>query len=290
MAQLKKGDAHGLAYVQVALVGTNGYAYGQVGSSLAQAADSGAYLISEPKSATMPTPDRNTINFTGGDIWLGAYQYGIDAVGSFDMTVSGFDADLIALVTGSAVDQTWNQQWTLFSENELANELPQVCMIFSYRLQARGPSDGAALWINTIIPRAWCGPRGLTGAPSFQSAGEYSFTVTPTSSTVIPNGSLLSATSLALERNKGFRVHVIADKPLGLHTFIADGSATTFTLDYLPTDDTVTLSNAGNLMAIDGTLTAASSVNTSSGLVTLSAAGSADDIVTMLYETNFVAS
>lgn len=286
MAQIKKGDAHGLARVQVILVDTDGKGYGQLTPPGTTGTTSGAYQITDPKSCTMPAPDRNTINFSGGNKWLGAFQYGIDAVGSFELSVASYDADLIALVTGSSVDQTTNTLWTYFGENDLKEELPQVALMLTYRIQARGVNEGAAIYATTIIPRCWMGPKGLTGAPSFQSGGEYGFTITPTASTVLPHGLSIDDMAVTQQDNKIFRLHVFTDNPIAFCSHVGDaGGSTSFTLPFLPTSSTVTLNNSPNELVIDGTLTAATTVATATGVVTV--AVSEDTHAGIFYETAF---
>jgi len=290
MAQIKKGDAHGCKAVQIALMGTDGYAYGQSGYGQTANTVSGAYLANTPKSATIPAPDRNVIEFTGGDKWLGSFQYGFSSVGAFDVVMSGYDADLIALVTGASVDQTTNEDWSIFSENDFQTSMPQVCALVTYRIQARGTNEGADLYITSVISRGWMSPKGITGAPAFQAAGEYTYSMTPTAATQLPNGMLFSATAMNLAEDKTFRTHIISNYPIALATYIADGSATTFTLPYKPVSSVVTVNDTPNFMTVNATPTAASAVSTSTGQVTLSAAGTSGDVVVMLYETNFVPS
>ncbi len=291
MAQVKKGFPHGLAYCQVALVGTNGRAYGTAGPAMANGATSGAYLINDPISGELPIPDRTTIDFTGGDRWLGSYQYGITSLGSFNLQVADWDATLIAMVTGAKVDQTTNQKWTVAAENVLKDRLPQVCVMLTFRLQSReSGTDGGDFFINYVIPRAWMAPKGVAGAPNFQSKGTVSYQVTPTAGGAWPIGIPFSTANQGWQDNKTPVFAIISDNPLGLATFIGDGILTSFTAPYLPVTTTVASGNAGNLHALNGAAAALTSVSDTTGLVTLTAAGSAADYHGLMYETNFVPS
>ncbi len=289
MVQIKKGDPHGCARVQIALLAVNGRAYGTAGSAAAADTTSGAFQITDPKNCTLPAPDRNTINFTGGNRWLGAFQYGIDALGSFQFTTQAKDFDLNALLTGGAVDQTTNTLWTYGAPNTFKDELPQVCMLVTWRLQARGTNEGASVFITTIIPRAWIYPAGESGAPSFQSPGEVTYTVTPTASTVLPHGITVAGMSMTQELDKAWRVDVITDNAIGLCTYVASGGAApTFTLPFLPLSSTVTVNASPNEFAQDGTLTALTSVSTSTGLCTITGTPAASLHTAILYETAFL--
>lgn len=291
MAQIKKGYPHGLAFAQVALVGTNGRAYGTAGPSQANGVVSGAYLIDDPISGELPIPDRTTIDFTGGDRWLGSYQYGITSLGSFTLGAADIDATLIAMVTGSKVDQTTNQKWTMYSENVLKDRLPQVCVMLTFRIQSReSGTDGGDFFITYVIPRAWMAPKGTSGAPGFQSKGQYSFQITPTAGGGLPIGVPFTQANQGWQNNKTPILAVISDNPIGLATFIADGTLTDFTLPYLPVTSTVASGNAGNLHALNGAITGLSAVDTSTGEVTLLAAGSAANYHGLMYETNFIPS
>lgn len=289
MAQIKKGDPHGLAYVQIALVGTDGRTYGTAGPSLAVDGTSNAYLIREPLSAEIPVPDRTTIDFTGGDRWLGAYQYGITSLGSFNMSIASVDATLIALVTGASVDQVTNSSWTVYSENVLKDRLPQVCVMITFRLQGRETGfDGGDFFITYIIPRAWVAPKGVSGAPNFQSKGTYSFQVTPTAGDKFPHGIPFGANQ-GWQDNKAPVFAVISNNPLGLTTYIANGVATTYTLGYKPVSSGVTAAASPNQHALNGVAASLTSLSTTTALATLTAAGSSADYHGTLYETLFVA-
>jgi len=71
--------------------------------------------------------------------------------------------------------------------------------------------------------------------------------------------------------------------PYMLDTWIADGTATTFTLTALPKKSTVTTGNTDNWVTKNSVNTAPTSINTSSGLVTVAAAGSAADVWVVWY-------
>lgn len=287
MAQTKSGSPHGALSVQFALLGNDGKAYGVAGGSQANNTVSGAYLAKYLKSCDMPIPDRNTIDFTSKDTWNGSFQYGISSLGSFSLTLENIDADLIALLSGSSVDQTTNALWTYFAENVLAETVPQVCVIVTYRIQIRGGVlDGGDRYAHAIIPKAWCAPKGVSGAPSFQTAGEYSIQVTPTASAIHPAGVPFSSMAMNLEDDRTPILTLFTDNPIHLATYVGDGTATTFTLPYLPLSEVVTVNNSPNEFNIDGTLTALSALASDTGVATLTAPVGSGTHSAILYETN----
>jgi hypothetical protein len=75
---------------------------------------------------------------------------------------------------------------------------------------------------------------------------------------------------------------------VALTTYVANGSATTFTPQYLPATSVITLNANNNMFTVDGTATALTSISTSTGLATMAAAGSSGDVNVLVYETNFV--
>lgn len=286
MVNIKRGSAHGFAFAQIALVGQNGAAYGTSGSSMANGATSSAYLVREPKSADIPQPDRTVIDFTGGDRWLGSYQYGITSLGSFNLTINPVDATLIALVTGALVDQTTNAEWTIYSENVMAASLPQVCLLLTWRMQSRETgTDGGDYFLTYIIPRAWMAPKGA--APAYQTAVDYQFQITPTAADRFPTNEPFGANQ-NFQDNKTPVVAVISDNPLAMTTNISDGAATTFALGYRPVSTNTTSTNGKNHYVSGTAATNVTSVSLTNGLVT-AAVGTAADYRNMLYETIFQA-
>jgi hypothetical protein len=70
-------------------------------------------------------------------------------------------------------------------------------------------------------------------------------------------------------------------------TWITNGSGSTFNLTYKPLFSDATQTGR-NWITRNGLNIAVTSVNTSTGLVTLTSAGSSGDIVNVTYPTNFV--
>lgn len=242
-----------------------------------------------PKNASLPLPDRTVIDFTGGNRWLGAYQYGITSLGSMAATFDNVDADLVAMLSGSSVDQTTTSAWTIFSENLLALSIPQVAVLVTFQLQGRGADEGGDFFITGVIGRSWAAPKGFTNAPNFQAAGEYNVQITPTSTNVFPHGVAFGANQ-DWQGNATPLLWIISGRPIHIATYIGNNTETTFTLPYLPTSNNVTQSTSPNQVAVNGTPTAPSSISTSTGEVVMGSAPAAGAYVGIMYETNFVPS
>ncbi len=296
MAQITQGAKFGVYKVLIQKVGESGASYGQAGSGLSAGSATHPYVADYPKSVGFSLPDRTTIDFTGGDRWVSSFQFGINSLGSFDMTLQDVDADLIALVTGSTVDQSTNTRWTTYSENTLATLLPQMSLMVIYRIQSfETATFGQTFYHHTFVPRCWIAPK-LNGQ-AYQAGTDVTFQVTPTASGRRLTGNAFS-TDLTLEGNKATHYHTITSNPLYMFAYRANGTTVTMTSAYKPVSSTVgTASNTANSIVVfnDTTLVATNSiadtVNTTTGAIAAGTSGAtiaSGDMVYALHETNFV--
>lgn len=297
-AAQKRCNKMGCYKILVSLVGANGISYGQAGEGLAAGSNSSPYVVENPLEVPIALPDRTTLDFTGSDRWLTSYQYGITSMGNFAVTTAEFDAGLIALITGTSVDQVTNQAWTEFTENVLASSLPQISLMVIYRIQSTEPTTfGTTKYVHTIIPRAWLAPKSLTGAPAFQGKGQYTFQLTPASSDRHINGNPFD-TNLDAQDNTVALYHIIADNALFYVTGVANGA--TFTLDASrqPVSSAVgTSSNTKNQIVKYVTSTAVATIGVADTItpangtfaVGTAVTVAANDVVTALFESNYLA-
>lgn len=288
VTQSGRGSVVGLEHAQVWLVDSDGYAMGDVGEGAPPGTTTHALLLDNPKSAQVPNPARIVTNLTGGNRWRGQVQFGINEIGTFPLVMAELNGYLHALAGGSSQDITTNARWRMFADNLNRGILPQVGLMLTTIWQSREDgSDGVNLYVNYIIPR--CQIQPPSGAPmAYQAEGEATYNVSPTFATHQPNGSPLSATGMNLRKDKTVMYVVVTPKPIAITTYVnADTPATTFTLGYLPSGSGVTINDTPNHYAINGTLTALSAVNTTSGAATKAAAGTAADREVLIYETDF---
>lgn len=289
IAQIKIGDPHGLYRVQVGLMGDDGYQYGTAGPDMANGTTSGTYVIKYPKNAEMALPDRTVINFTGGDIWTGSYMYGITEMGKFEFKIATVDADLIALVSGDTVDQVTNTRWTIYGENIMRSTPPQCCMITTFRLQSKqAGTKGANKFIHRIVSRAWIAPKGITGAPVFQAAGEYGFDVVPTVSDKMPHGISFDENQ-SFEENETPVFYLITDNPIHFVAHKCTSGTQPIVLPYKPVvfDYTTPDSETDPVQVVrNGIVENATSVTQATATV-VCPSGTAGDYIGILYETLF---
>jgi len=286
MVQIKKASPHGLYAIQAQLVSSGGYSYGIAGPTLAAGNDSNPYNIDNPISFEMLAPDGTVIDFTGGDRWLGSYLYGITSIGSFNFTTADEDADFTALSTGTTVDQTTNDEWTIYGRDELFTSRPQLSLIVSYRLQSREVgTKGGLYWGHLIVPRCWLSPKGTSGAPSFQAKGEAQYQFVPTAADRMING-------VAFGANQGFTGNEIAaytmitDNPISMVSHVVTGTAMSATGAYTPVSEVVgTASSTKNWAAVNGTAQALTTVTASTKNFAIASGLTADDYVGVIYET-----
>lgn len=290
MAQVKIGDAHGLYRVVIGNVGRNGYNYGTAGQNAEPGTTLPGYVIRYPQNGEFQMPDRTVIDFTGGDVWTGAYVYGITSLGTFQVTLSVVDATLIAFTSGSKVDQVSNSRWTGFAENVMRPTPPQSWMILNYRLQSKEQgSKGADLFMNTIIPRCWINPKGLSGAPAFQSAGQYGLQVIPTVSDRLPHGLAFTADAQGFEENETPVMYFITENPLYLVGHIADPTAGVdyISLPYKPVSYDYTTPDSSSdpvQVLVNGVPTNATSIDEETGFLEVGGL-TEGDYIGVLYET-----
>jgi hypothetical protein len=289
MAQIKKGAIAGFPYAQVWRVDDDGYAQGQLTTPDSPGTDvtTSAYLLRDVKTAGFSLPANVKIDFTGGDKYLGSFMFGIASVDAFDFTTAYLDANVVALVTDSSVDQTTNADWSVFGNNEMNPTLPQCGVMLQTNFQSKeSGTAGLNYWLNVIIPICQISPKPPQLA--FQSEAPTTYTVQPSVATKWPNGDAFDSNQ-GFENNECVAYYIVTNNPLAITTYNADGIETTFTAGYRPISTVVTVNDTPNHFAVNGTPTALSSIVTTTGVATMSAAGSSADRNVLMYETQFVA-
>lgn len=300
MAQSRSGDPHGLYRVFVGLVSEEGYNLGTAGVGVGQDTMVVPYTIRYAKEAQIAMPDRTVIDFTGGDTWSGSYMHGITSLGTFNLSMSTADADLTAFLSGSAVDNSTNENITMYSDNIMLPTPPQAWSLIVFRIQIKDISQkGANKFMSMVLPRTWIAPKGISGAPSFQAAGQSDYTVVPTVGDRFPWGQLFSNTTMNLYENEAPVIYLITDNPLYAVGYIAgaDDATTTITLPYIPVGEDVVSPNSttGKLQVyINGVKTNADSITVSNSQVVVSPISPAvtftgGEYIGILYETNYIA-
>lgn len=295
MAVSLAGGDHGLWKVVIQKVGSNGTSYGQAGSSIANGSTSQAYVGKFPKTEGLAVPDRTVIEFTGGDRWITSFQYGINSLGSFEFTCQDTDANLVALTTGTNVDQTTNTEWAMYTENTLQQSFSDFSIMFIYRMQSfETATFGQTYYVHTIVPRCTISPK--LPAKSYQSPSDYAYQVTPKSNAREIRGLTLGS-NLGATDNIVSHYHIIAENPLYMFVMRANGTSATAVSAYKPVTSTVgtasATKNAITKVVSAGTATAgvADTITVATGSFAIGTAltCAAGDLLTVLHETAYEA-
>ena len=209
---------------------------------------------------------------------MGSAFMGTNPIGTFEVQLSSMDANLISMSKGGNIDTTTISGATLFSQNNNAQQPNDMGMMYTRAIQDReSGSDGDTKYITTIIPRCQIFMQ--------DGGGNVSDGENPQAVTLTVTASMASkhAWGTAFGSNEGFagnktdHIYVTAEYPYGLTTWIADGSETTFEVEFVPASSAVTSGNTDNVFTINGTVTAPTSISTSTGVVTVAATGSDGD-------------
>jgi hypothetical protein len=282
------GHLAGFFHAQICFRDSNGYPMGADSTPDAVSAldVKHAYKLTGPVAATAPSPTREVATFRGGQNVLGQMAMGTSAFGTFDLTLSAYDEVFNAYITGSVNDVTnVGTANVLSADNELLANLPQFFLVLSGKFQdSTGTNKYMHYIYNNVTFQA--APIGLTQEAGV-NPGAVTYTVVPSTSTRTIFGYLFSATSLALQDNKGVVMKWRTDNPVSFTTYIDDASATSFVVGYRPTNS----ENAGavNVFTKNGVInhTGVAAFSTTTGATTHTAGSSLDKWV-VSYETNYV--
>lgn len=260
-----------------------GYFSGQQASLTAGTA-SGAYVWSDVKSSAFAVIPPTDVNIEGGDKIVATVSFNGGKLAPFDVTGSSIDTTLADLVGGSTTSTT-NSAVTIFGYNTYRTS-PRVMWFASQQMFET--SDGFTYFITRIVPRASVSYR--PGGMAFRGASDATLHINSIVTQKFYNGQSYGSGGLALnlEQDSTDFVDVVTADPVHFFAFKQDASATTFTTTYKPTSSVVTLNATQNAFAIGGTPTALSSISTTTGVATLSAAGSSGVMDTLMYPTAFV--
>lgn len=216
-------------------------------------------------------------------MYMGVKDYG---EGSFELGVEDDTVD--ALVKRSTLDTTLASDMLVRAGNEGQAEPIPGYLMSTVRVQ---DIDDGSFWYKTWI---YNNAQVIEdeAAPINQKDGEnpspLKYKFSPSLSNRLVTGHLFSDTDLQVLEDKDTYTIIRSRYPLALTSWKANGSATTFNLPYLPVYSGAT-GAAQNIITKNGATQSVTSVNTSTGLVTVSAAGSSGDIWVVLYQTNFTA-
>lgn len=286
---VNKGNLFSILYMQVYRLTAGGIGVGTMNpNALTPGATGHAYRVVGVISNTLPAPTYELATFQGDQKILGQADLGVTDFGSFEIQLAGIDATLETLLAGHNVDTTTITSATISSPNTAVGSVNQVGIILTGQIQSRDTAtQGTNQYYTLIFPR--CEVR--VSRPGLSQSGginpnPVTLNVVPTLGGHFPGGNAFSATQ-AWDDNKSLFYSIVANAPYSFTAFVQDSSDTTYVLGYRPTTNTT--NQTDHIWTVNGAITAPSSVDTTTGVVTLAAAGTSGHIATGLYKTNFVA-
>lgn len=288
---MSRGNLYSFEKVFVWRVDDNGIAMGQLNpdSLGSPPLTSHARELFGPITGTLPNASQVAATFRGGGRAEGRAAMGLNEIGEGTLNLSQLDADAMAFLRGSSVDTTSMTNVEIFARDNTRPSSVQVGMMLILRYQQRsGAQAGQNRYATIVYPLV---EATLSIGNVTQEAGQNP---TPATLTFQPSLSTRFPTGVAFSSNQGwynneeFEYILVSEYGFALTAFVGDGTATTYTLGYRPVYNTVTSGLTNQWFARDGVLLAPSSVNTSTGVVTLAAAGASGQRHVALYQTAYI--
>lgn len=278
------GHVFDLNFAMLTRLSSGGYATGQLDPDSVGTGPtvSPALMIKGPVKLTTAKATRASVEWRGGGRPEGKKQAGVDSIGAATLEVTRWDNTLDTLIMGGNIDTTSLTNAEISSPNNMNNAPNTVCFIGISKIDI--PNTPTKYW-HIIYPNCTVSKT----SPDMQQVdgnqknpNNITLTIEPSTATKFPVGVAFGANQ-GWYGNTEFEFLMLYDHPYMFDTWIADGVATTFTLSALPKKSTVTGGHTDNWITKNGVETAPTSINTSSGLVTLPAAGSASDVWNIWY-------
>lgn len=275
-----------IPYMQIGVLNDNGICVGQLDpDNLSNNTTSSLYNVDGLTEANLPQPNYEKVTFKANGKVQGEVLLPPTDFGEFTVTLNCTDSTLFALLGGHNVDETTITNNVIGGFNTLASAPRKVMMIFTVRSHSLDAATlGSLAFVNYIIPSVQV--RGNINALN-QASGENPVTITLTCAVSkvnqFPNGIDFSSNQ-GFEQNEEIMYWISSNNAWSYTAYIQDGSTTEYDLAYLPASTTTGSGNENALYAVNGSLTAPSSI--SSNTVTLAGAGTAAQIAGAFYETD----
>lgn len=270
------GIEYGYWYVR-----NGAYPYGTTGS-IAQGASAGGGRVTGLKSIEVTEPGVERLYPTGNNGTLGVtFMLQPNTLPTGSMTMGGLDQTFVAKSNGVILD-TW-AGWDVLGFGPACYNFSQ--MMFILNSPARS-LEAATLnekgWVVTVLLNV---ENFATTMPTMTERAlmEWANSLAFSKSSTLPWGTPFTTLDNASTHFVG--VQFSSDYPVTAHTFVADGTATIFTLDLTPvaaSSDAVMVVKNGAVAPL--VYTTAYTVNTTTRVVTLEAAGSAGDKYVVFYK------
>lgn len=285
MAGVKKGFAVGAISAFIYRINSSDIATGsQDPDNLTNGSTYHAYKLGGVTSITLPQVTYETAVDRGDQKIYGQVDLGASDFGQFEIGLSQEDADLRALIGDSTVDQTTLSNAVISSPNTGLAAPPTVGVMFTTYYQSRDSGSVGTLRYRTyIFPKVQV---RYNAASASQDGGTnpnpVTLTCTPSEGSAFPGGNAFSSTQ-GWANNQTLFYDIVADNPFALSVLVGDGVETTYTLAYLPSSTETGATD--HILTENGSVTAPSSINTSTAVVTLSGALTSGQIAVAVYQT-----
>ena len=279
-------------YLQIAKRDANGYPKGTTADpdSVTSPATLPALDISGLVSLTPATPTIPFVTNRGGGGIISETPVTPSSYGAPEFQLSQRNETFEALINNSTVDVSSNTTRSIRGSNMNQKEWPSWIVLFS--ILVTNSDTGLPEWENYLYLNAKIVKSGEAGAAQVEgdvtNPNPLTYVLRLSLSTRDGSGEPLSTLGIAVEDDTDAMTFQRSNKPLMLTTFVADGVETTFTLPFRPVDSDATGAGKNNITK-DGVPTAVTSVSTTTGVVTLTGAGSDGEIWVALCETERVA-
>lgn len=281
------GWSAGARRLQVSKRNTAGYPVGTVADAdtIANGVTSSAHVISGLRSLTHP--EKTVVRaFDKGDNKVYGQMYlGVDDYGEGSFEVGAEDEVFDALIKKTVVDVTLASDMAIAAGNEAEVDPPPMFIIATTRKQLR---DGSLWYDNQIYNNVQISkpsPAGISQEGG-ESPNPLTYNFVPSLSERLISGHLFSDTDLEVLEDEDTYTKIRSKHPLAVTFFKGDASDVTIQLPYLPVYSGAT-GAAQNIVTKNGVTQSVTSISTTTGVVTLSAAGTAGDIFIVLYQTEF---
>ena len=263
---------------------SNGIATGQQ-STLSNGATSPAYVVDLPRTASFDSLAPVNLNIEGGDVLYNIVQFGNSKIQPFDLIISNQDQTAVELISGS-VSNTTNTQVTYISDNP-ARSTPRVIWL-ALQSKAYDNVTSQQYYVTKFFPQ--CLARIKRKGPAFQALSDVVISCTPQMTNKTIEGRVFGTAGLnmQLRGDRADNYDYVSNNPIHVTSFRQDAVTTTFTSAYRPVSSTITLNATPNNFFVNGVSTALSAIVPTTGVATLTAAGSASVGDVLIYETLYV--
>lgn len=214
--------------------------------------------------------------FAGAQIWT-QRTVGISDISDMAVNMSGFDTVLDGYIKGYTPDATTVSSAIVVARNASQTTPPKL--VSSHHIEFDN-EDGSAQWMTLFVMNAQFKDEGgmAAGQSSGQNPNPLAYAATIDFSSRLPWGQTFVASNLSVAKDKDITIGIVSNYRYAMTAYIDDGSATTYKLPYLPASSTV----GDHFVFSNGTVLTPSGINTSTGVVTITA-GTSGDIIQHLY-------